>query len=398
VARASAAIRRSILELASEGGFDLVGIAPLRPPRAAERFEAWLAAGRHADMGWLEKERARILDPRLLLGEGRSLLIVGWGHSRPSPELPGGVRVARYALGRDYHNTMGKRLRRLAAELRVRGWLGEWKKVVDAGPLLERSHAAEAGLGFESKAANLLQRDFGPYFFLGELVVDLELEPTLPTSMGSCGTCTACLDACPTQAILEPGVVDARRCISYQTIENRGAIPLELRPRLEGWTFGCDVCSEVCPWARSAPDLGARLGSHSALEQSSAADWVVMSADEFHVRFRGSPIQRTGQEGWARNSALALAKDPREEGRDALLSALENSSALVREAAHWALATAFAGDAGIADRLARAQAREVDPQALAEMQQTLLDRPVEAARRPCRVPATPPSTPDSRAS
>ncbi|NOT30942.1 MAG: tRNA epoxyqueuosine(34) reductase QueG, partial [Planctomycetes bacterium] len=260
-----------VLELALEQGFDLVGVAPLRAPRAAARFEEWLLAGRQADMEWLEQHRARILDPRLSLPEGRSLLVVGLGHSRAPVGLAGGARVARYAAGRDYHNVIGRKLRKLAGALRARGLLGAWKKVVDAGPLLERSHAAEAGLGFESKAANLLNPRFGPWFFLGELLLDVEVSPTPLAPAGSCGTCTACLDGCPTGAILEPGVVDARLCLSYQTIENRGPIPHALRERLGSWVFGCDVCSEVCPRGADAPDLAARFGTHAAVASGSAA-------------------------------------------------------------------------------------------------------------------------------
>src|SRR5262245_6922142 len=258
---------REVLDLARGYGFDLAGIAPLGPPQGGPLFERWLAAGHHADMGWLETHRRHILDPRLLLGGGKSLLVVGLGHSRDACEVAGGARVARYAAGRDYHNVIGRKLRKLAGALRARGLLGRWKKVVDAGPLLERSHAAEAGLGFESKAANLLHPRFGPWFFLGELLLDVEVAPTPLPPAGSCGTCTACLAACPTGAILEPGVVDARLCLSYHTIENRGPIPHELRTRLGPWVFGCDVCSEVCPWGSEAPDLAARFGTHAALER-----------------------------------------------------------------------------------------------------------------------------------
>jgi epoxyqueuosine reductase len=365
MSRAGAA--REVLELALGLGFDLAGIAPLRPPRGAARFEEWLLAGHQADMAWLEEHRERILDPARSLPDGRSLLVVGLGHSRPAVELADGTRVARYAAGRDYHNVIGHKLRRLARALRERGLIREWKKMVDAGPLLERSHAAEAGLGFESKAANLLHPRFGPWFFLGELLVDVELEPGPAPPAGSCGTCTACLDACPTQAIVAPGVVDARRCISYHTIENRGPVPHALRPAVGEWLFGCDVCSEVCPWGKDAPDLGARFGLHPALESGGAAAWLALPPERFEQHLSGSPLKRAGRAGLARNAALALAARPSEEGRDALLGALADPAPLVREAAFWALARAHADEPAVRAALARAEDVERDPGARAGM-------------------------------
>jgi len=361
---------REVLDLALELGFDLAGIAPLRPPQAGRRFQGWLAAGHHADMRWLEEQAERILDPRLSLAGGRSLLAVGLGHARSSVELPGGGRVARYAAGRDYHNVLGRKLRRLAGALRSRGLLGEWKKVVDAGPLLERSHAAEAGLGFESKAANLLHPRFGPWFFLGELLLDVELEPTTAPPAGSCGTCTACLTACPTGAILEAGVVDARLCLSYQTIENRGPVPHELRASLGGWVFGCDVCSEVCPWGKDAPDASARFGLAPAIAEGRLSDWVGQSPALFAERFAGSPVQRTGRDGLARNAALALGSLPSEAGREALVLALGDPSPLVREAAFWSLARAHRGEQRVEAALQRAFEAEPDDVARAGMART----------------------------
>jgi epoxyqueuosine reductase len=360
-----------VLELALEQGFDLAGITPLRPPRGAERFRAWLRAGHHADMDWLADHQDRILDPRLSLAGGRSLLVVGLGHSRPGVELPGGARVARYAAGRDYHNVIGRKLRRLAGALRARKLLGEWKKVVDAGPLLERSHAAEAGLGFESKAANLLAPGLGPWFFLGELLIDTELEPTTATTSGSCGTCRACLSACPTGAILEAGVVDARRCLSYQTIENRGTIPHELRRSLGRWVLGCDVCSEVCPLGSSAPDLGARFGLHAALSESEPTTWLGFGAAEFAARFAGSPLQRPGRDGLLRNAALVLGNAPSDSGRSALERALGDRSPRVREAAFWSLATGHGADSGTLRRLEHAMEVESDGRARADMERSL---------------------------
>jgi len=363
-----------ILELAAEEGFDLAGIAPLAPPRRAPEFERWLDAGHHGTLDYLARNRARIVEPQRVLPEGRSLVVVALAHSRPAFALPDGTRVARYAAGRDYHNVVGKKLRRLARHIASEGLAGRSRSIVDAGPLLERSHAAEAGLGFESKAANLLHPDFGPWFFLGELLLDVELAPTPAPFLGSCGTCTACLDACPTGAILEPGLVDSPRCISYQTIENRGPVPHELRPEIGSWAFGCDVCSEVCPWGARAPDRGSRFGVHAALgESSGVAAWLELDDAGFAERFEGSALRRPRRAGLARNAAIVLGNRGPEAGdgaRRVLLEALRfDPSDLVREAAGWALGRAFPDPEtrGAVD----GARREVDPAARAGLEHTL---------------------------
>ncbi len=368
----SEAATRIALEIAHEVGFDLAGVAPLRPPAAAQRFREWLAAGRHAGMAWLERQRERILDPESQLRGGRSILVLGLSHARGAVRLAGGGRVARYAAGRDYHNRVRKLLRKLAGRLRAAGLGGRARSVVDSGPLFERSHAAEAGLGFESKAANLLHPRYGPWFFLGELLLDAELAPTPGPPPGSCGTCTACLDACPTGALVAPGVLDARLCISYHTIESRAPVPEPLRERLGGWAFGCDVCSEVCPWGlHPAPGEAAGLGTHGAVERLDLADWLATPAAAFEERFRASAFLRPGRAGLARNAALALAWAPSERGRDALLAALEDPAPLVREAAGWSLARAHGADAGARAALERALAREADPAARAGLAASL---------------------------
>ena len=352
---------QDIAALAREVGFDLFGIAPLRPPKDAERFRDWLSSGRNAGLSYLEADAERILDPGRLVPGGRSILVVGLGHSRAAVELPGGARVARYAAGRDYHNVVVKKLRKLLRRLKERGWVREARTLADAGPLFERSHAEEAGIGFASKAANLLHPVYGPWFFLGEVIVDLELEPAPDVELGSCGTCRACLDACPTQAITAPGVVDARLCLSYHTIENPGRIPPAIRERTGPWVFGCDICSEVCPWGRKAPDLGARYGTHRFLEEGLVA-WLEQP-QEFEARTEGSALRRPGREGMARNAAIALAHAPDEPGLRALLRALrEDPSPLVREAAGWSLGRSFGADARARAALERAGRTDPDPE------------------------------------
>jgi epoxyqueuosine reductase len=347
-----------VLEIARELGFDLFGIAPLAPPPAAAKFQAWLDAGRHGNMDWLERDRERIVDPRRVIPEGGSIVVLGLAHSRAAVELADGARVARYAAGRDYHNVVAHKLRKFTARLEREGFGGRHRRIVDAGPVLERSHAAVAGIGFESKAANLLHPRFGPWFFLAEILLAHDLAPTTEAPVGSCGTCTACIDACPTVAIVAPGVVDARRCISYHTIENKGDVPVEFRAQVGEWAFGCDVCSEVCPWGSKAPDVGARFGTHAVLAEQGLVEWLEVGP-EFEARFRGSPIHRPGRARIARNAAIGLGNRPSDRGRRALLRALSfDPSSLVREAAGWGLARGFGGEE--AARLALEQAAKAE--------------------------------------
>jgi epoxyqueuosine reductase len=365
------------LELAMELGFDAVAATPLAPPKRASEFQAWLDAGRHGSMDYLERQRERIADPKKVLPGAKSLLLVSLGHSRAPIQLEGGARVARYAAGRDYHNYLGKKLRKLGKRLLEAGLEGPVRGITDAGPILERSHGASAGLGSESKAGNLLSPTHGPWFFLGELLIGEELEPgpAQSESMPNCGTCTACLDVCPTEAIVAPGEVDARRCISYLTIENRGPIPREFRAPLGPWVFGCDLCSEVCPWGNKAPDHGERFGTHQVLEGtgpgSPLVEWLG-SSEPFSETFNGSPLQRPKRDGLARNAAIVLGNLPSDEGRESLLKSLRlDDSPTVRLSAGWALAQGHGTDAGVREQLNNAVRREVDEDAKADLTESL---------------------------
>ncbi|QDV08690.1 Epoxyqueuosine reductase [Planctomycetes bacterium Poly30] len=374
--------RTTTLDLAREAGFDLAGIAPFGPPPDAARFERWLDEERHGSMGFLERGRGATVDPATQWPRGKSLLMVGLGHSRPAIELEGGGRIARYAAGRDYHNVVGKKLTKLRKRLILEGLCAPGSLFVDATPLLERSHATAAGLGFPSKAANLLHPRFGPWFFLGEIILETDFEPTPhQVPAGSCGTCTACIDACPTDAIVAPGEVDARRCISYATIEHRGLLEHALRERTGPWAFGCDICSEVCPWGSKAPDLAKRFGTRPEFMDESAADGEVLASmlttandgEEGHaVRYQGSPLKRPGRVGIARNAAIALGHAPSERGRAALLVALtDDPSPDVRAAAAWGLSRAHLDDVGIRQSLGEALAREPDAAAREDIESSL---------------------------
>ncbi|MEZ6019840.1 MAG: tRNA epoxyqueuosine(34) reductase QueG [Planctomycetota bacterium] len=273
--------------------------------------------------------------------------------------------ASRYALGRDYHNRIGKALVKLGKALAREGLVTSARPRVDAVPLMERSHAVAAGLGSVSKATNLLHPRFGPWFFLGELLLDVEVEADpLPAPHAACGTCTACIDACPTDAFVAPGVLDAGRCISYQTIENRGPIPTELRRSQGNWLFGCDICSEVCPWGRKAPDRSADWGTHPAIETMSLVHWIDPDLDREQARLalEGSPLARIKRDGLARNAALVLGNLPSDEGRIALLRALGgHASDQVREMAAWSLAEGHGQDAGVRTRIEDQARRESDP-------------------------------------
>ena len=359
-----------VIEMAHEEGFDLVGLAPLAAPRDGDRFRAWLQDGRHGSMDYLERNQERILAPHQDRTSPHTLLIVGLGHSRLAGQLQDGARVARYALGRDYHNWMGKALKRLGKKLRAEGLVTRAQPRVDAAPLMERSHAAQAGIGVPSKAANLLHPRFGPWFFLGELILDVELPPTEESPNLSCGTCTACIDACPTGALTDPGRLDARLCISYQTIENRGSVPMEMRESHGNWLFGCDICSEVCPWGHKAPDLAERFGTHRSVESVSLVSLLNpgQSDASFADQFNGSAISRPKRHGLARNAALVLGNQPSEVGRVALLQSLKlDPSPIVRETSAWALARAHGQDHRISEHLEKAAKGEPDSQAAQAM-------------------------------
>ncbi len=322
---------------ALEEGFDLASLGPAGPPPDGPAFEDWLAKGRDAaGIGYLRRNRDRLLDPRRLLDGARSILSLAVNHARGPGGFRGAGRVARYALGRDYHRVLGRMLRRLLSRLRREGLVRTARPVVDAGPILERSHAARAGIGFRSKSANLLHPRFGPWTFLAELVTDAEPGETGRRVAGTCGTCTSCIEACPTGAIVEPFVVDANRCLSYHTIENRGSIPEGIRPLLGDWVFGCDVCSEVCPFGWKAPEGGARFGSHSSLDRS-LPEILDLDEEAFAQAFRGSPMKRPRRAGLLRNAAVVLGNLGDPAARPSLERAAADHDPLVREHASWAL-------------------------------------------------------------
>jgi epoxyqueuosine reductase len=265
--------------------------------------------------------------------------------------------VARYARGADYHDVLRERLKRLLAWLQAERPGCRGRAVVDTAPLLERDYARRAGLGWFGKNTMLLNRRQGSYFFLGALLSDVELTPDAAHETSHCGTCTACLDACPTDAFPAPGVLDARRCVSYLTIELRGSVPEELREGLGDWVFGCDVCQEVCPWNRKAPP-GAEpaLAPRPDLEALDPEEVLGLTEDEFRRRFAGTALTRPRRAGLLRNAALVLGNTGGPEALPALRRALADPEPLVREAAAWAVGR-IEGRHGRGGEHGRAEAR-----------------------------------------
>ncbi len=322
-------------------GFELAGIAPATDADGFDRLRDWLQRGFAGTMDYLPRHGDARRHPSSILPEVRSVLMVAMNY-RPVGERQTlsrrHGRIARYARGSDYHHVLRQRLRRLLDWLRQQRPDCLGRGVVDTAPLLERDFARRAGLGWFGKNTMLLNKRFGSYFFIGALLTNLELACDPPHSANHCGTCTACLDACPTNAFVEPGLLDARRCISYLTIEHRGEVAEELRSGLGDWLFGCDVCQEVCPWNRKAPPgTEPALQGNGELEELDLIEVLGLSEEAFRRRFRGTALLRTKRSGLLRNAALVLGNTADAAALPALRRALEDPEPLVREAARWAI-------------------------------------------------------------
>jgi epoxyqueuosine reductase len=331
---------------AQELGFQQVGIADAQGRgEDAAHLEAWLAAGQHGEMDYMARHGSKRTQVAELVPGTRRVISVRMDYGSADDEgawrtLADGERayVARYALGRDYHKVMRARLQKLADRIAERVGPFGYRAFVDSAPVLERAIARDAGLGWIGKHSCLINRSAGSWFFLGELFTDLPLPVDAPAT-AHCGTCMRCIDICPTGAIVAPGQVDARRCISYLTIELRGAIPEELRAPIGNRIFGCDDCQLVCPWNKFArrhdePDFRAR----NDLDHARLVDLFAWTEAEFERRTEGSAIRRTGYEGWLRNIAVALGNAPHSEEIVAALRArADHPSEIVREHVQWAL-------------------------------------------------------------
>jgi len=356
-------------------GFPFAGITMPSPPPHLETFFNWVAAGRHASMAYLSapanlEKRA---SPALILPEAKSIILLGMPYA---PSQPGGFehgskvgRVASYAWGMDYHEIIPPRLVELAQG--ISGHLGRQittRAYTDTGPVLERDLAQRAGLGWAGKNTCLIHPKRGSYFFLAELFVDIELEPDLPFLADQCGNCRRCIDACPTGCIREDRTLDARRCIAYQTIENKGPIPLNLRPNLGNWVFGCDVCQQVCPWNRfaSAGDVDPQFKGRAEISAPELLGEIQMDASAFNRKFRLSPIRRAKRRGYLRNVCIALGNSRETKALPGLINILRNEpEGLVRGAAAWAIGQI--GSAKARTALNEALSGETDRQVLEEI-------------------------------
>jgi epoxyqueuosine reductase len=296
---------------AIDEGFDLVGVAETAAARSATHLERWLESGMHGEMEYMARTRMVRSDPRLLLPGCNSVVAVAMSYHCSHPDSTtlgaddGRVWVSRYAWGRDYHRILKKKLTRLGRWLAEQRPGAQWRACVDTAPILEREWAARAGLGWIGKNTLLLNREFGSELFLGILLTDQEMRSDRPRPE-HCGTCTACLDACPTQAFVEPKVLDARRCVGYLTVEHRSEIPREFRSGVGAMIAGCDICQEVCPWTRRAPAdlhpefapetrrLRPKLGDLEGLDEEGYAEWR-----------KGSALNRIGFEQFRRNLEVA---------------------------------------------------------------------------------------------
>jgi epoxyqueuosine reductase len=330
-----------LVDRARELGFASAGVAPAVPPPGAARLDEWLAAGYAGQMHYLADRREAYDNPGRVMEGARSVVMLSLDYQSAEPReaAPGEGRISRYAWGTaDYHDVIHERLKQLIADLVAKSPEWKWRGVVDTAPIMEREFAYLAGLGWQGKHTLLLSRSQGSWFFLAALLTDapLEVNETLPTD--HCGTCTACLDACPTGAFPAPHLLDASRCISYLTIEHRGPIPLDLREGMGNWIFGCDICQEVCPWNRKSPRTQEPMFQPRPENNPVELEALFqLSDEEFRERFRRTPLWRARRRGLLRNAAIALGNNPVPHALPTLVAALEDEEPLVRGAVAWAL-------------------------------------------------------------
>ncbi len=332
------AIRQRALEL----GFDDCRFTTAAPPASSKDFQNWLAQKNHGEMQWLERNAEKRVEPQKVLADAKSVIVLATSYHRHEAPVPNGQKsigvVARYAQFPDYHDLLGEKLKTLTtfvSELGGENSRSLW--YVDTGPILERDLAQRAGLGFAGKHTNLISRRLGNWFFISEILTTLELAPDA-AEKNHCGHCTRCLTACPTQAITAPFQLDARRCISYLTIELKGSIPEALRPLIGHRIYGCDDCLAACPWNRFA-QAGKLISPHATtdLKTPDLLELLALNNAQFKTRFAHSPILRTKRRGFLRNVCVALGNVGDSSALPALLMAAADIEPLIAEHALWAI-------------------------------------------------------------
>lgn len=365
-------LTRQLKTKAQKLGFTLVGLTSPDSPPHVDVYKRWLKDGRQGEMGYLATERAveRRADPRRILPECKSILVLGIPYDNPAslqkPEAGSG-RVAAFAWGEDYHEVLKPRLKALVDHLEsLVGHKVPNHWYTDSGPLLERELAQRAGLGWIGKNTMLINPQRGSYFLLAEILLGIELDYDSPFTTDHCGSCRRCIEACPTSCILEDRTLDASRCISYLTIELKGPVPVDLRPQMGDWVFGCDICQIVCPWnERFAADKGDSAFTLKS-ESANLSEELQLDIQAFNLKFKASPVKRTKRRGYLRNVAIALGNAGSSASVPALAQALtEEKEPLLRGHAAWALGQI--GSEAAREALTKAPKRENDPWVLDEI-------------------------------
>jgi len=332
-------LKQAIKNKARQLGFILAGVTYSNPPPHYSVFEAWLNADLHGTMNYLaeERSRARRADPKQILPECKSILVLAIPYNNALLSLKESrLKVAAYALGDDYHDIIPPRLQALVKFIEEQvGHPIPNRYYTDTGPILERDLAQRAGLGWVGKNTLLINPKAGSTFFLAEILLGIELEPDEPFTTDHCGTCTRCIEACPTQCILPNRTLDARRCISYLTIELKDSIPEELRPLMQDWIFGCDICQQVCPWNRFS--LPADSAFEPKIQLPVLTSDLILTSVEFNQRFKKSPLKRAKRRGYLRNLAVANGNNGNENDIPILEQAAQDDEPMVSEHAKWAI-------------------------------------------------------------
>ncbi|MBE7433502.1 MAG: tRNA epoxyqueuosine(34) reductase QueG [Anaerolineales bacterium] len=335
-------LTRHIKDKARQLGFILAGVTSCEPTEHFDIFQKWLDSNHHGTMNYLASERSRLrrADPKLILPGCKSILVLALPYApanQPSLTLPtSSFQIASYALGNDYHDIIPSRLKDIVQFIEEQiGRPVPNRCYTDTGPILERELAQRAGLGWIGRNSMLINPKAGSTFLLAEIFLGIELEVDEPSRTDHCGTCTRCVEACPTNCILPNRIIDSRRCISYLTIENKDDIPEELRPKMGDWIFGCDICQQVCPWNRFSPP--GDPGLEPSIPLPVLSDDLTMTSSEFNQRFKRSPIKRAKRRGYLRNLAVAVGNAGNEKDLPVLEAAAKDEETLVSQHAEWAM-------------------------------------------------------------